>query len=109
MRLAEFTRYLNRDGGCYCGCGYRESLVPNHRANRGMGGSKLLDRPSNVITLCAHMNGLIESDATLAQVARKYGWKLERWQSPEETPVYDRGTGQWFLLANDYTRKAVQE
>lgn len=74
-----------------------------------MGGSKLLDRPANIIVLCAHMNGLIESDAGKAQLARTLGWKLERWQVPEDHPVRDLVTGQWFLLANDYTRTITKE
>lgn len=70
-----------------------------------MGGSKLLDRPANIVVLCALVNGLIESNATLASMARDYGWKLESWQVPEECPVYVGGT--WFLLDNSFGKTTV--
>lgn len=110
MNRRQFSPYLARDLHCYCGCmGREETYVPNHRASRGMGGSKLLDRPSNVMVMCSELNGLIESNADLAAQAKAYGWKLERWQSPEDTPIYDRATGEWFLLTNEYTRTIYQK
>jgi hypothetical protein len=48
MTKKEFQKYLDRDGGCVH-CGDTETAVPNHRANRGMGGSRERDVPSNVI------------------------------------------------------------
>lgn len=109
MNRRHFAKYLARDLHCVCGCmGREDTYVPQHRAGRGMGGSKLLDRPSNIIVMCADLNGLIESQADLAQQARAYGWKLHRWQIPEETPIYDRATGEWFLLDNDFHR-IIQE
>lgn len=106
MRPREFARYLARDLSCVCGCtGREDTLIPHHRANRGHGGSKLLDRPSNILTLCSHTNGLLESDPVWAATARDLGWKLARWQTPEEAPFYDRGTGEWYVLDNDYSRR----
>lgn len=67
-----------------------------------MGGSKLLDRPSNLVVLCSRLNSLIESDHRWAQVARDYGWKLERWQIPEECPVFDARAGVWLVLDNSF-------
>lgn len=105
MNRRQFAPYLARDMHCFCGClGREETYVPNHRASRGMGGSKLLDRPSNVMVMCSELNGLIESNADLAEQARAYGWKLHRWQVPEDEPIYDRTTGEWFLLDNEYNR-----
>lgn len=105
MNQRQFAKYLARDLHCFCGCmGREETYVPNHRASRGMGGSKLLDRPSNVMVMCSELNGLIESNADLAILAKGYGWKLERWQVPEEEPIYDRATGEWYLLTNDFQR-----
>ena len=69
-----------------------------------MGGSKTLDRPANVIVMCAEVNGQIESDPKIAAVARRYGWKLSRWESPEDTPFWDVATGQWNLIDNLYNR-----
>jgi len=66
--------------------GREDTFVPQHRINRGMGGSKLLDRPSNVIVMCSEWNGLIESSSHHAVRAHNYGWKLSRWDSPEDRP-----------------------
>lgn len=104
MNRKQFAKYLERDGHCVCGCGSMETLVPQHRANRGHGGSKLLDRPSNVIVLCSGMNGDIESLPHLARKARLYGWKLQRWQTPEDEPFFDVITQSWWLIDNEYNR-----
>lgn len=109
MNRRQFAKYLARDQHCLCGClGREDTYIPQHRMNRGIGGSKALDRPANIIVLCAEVNGLIESNADLAQKARVYGWKLQRWQIPEETPIYDRATGEWSILDNDFGR-IIQE
>lgn len=105
MNGRQFALYLARDLHCVCGCvGQEDTLVPNHRAGRGMGGSKVLDRPANIIVLCSLQNGLIESDPKSAAVAREYGWKLSRWQTPEAEPFYDLATGTWNLIDNIYNR-----
>ena len=105
MNGRQFALYLARDLHCVCGCvGREDTLVPNHRAGRGMGGSKLLDRPANVVVMCSSANGLIESNATWAARARVYGWKLSRWQVPEDEPFYDLATGTWNLIDNLYHR-----
>jgi len=105
MNGRQFALYLARDLRCVCGCSGREdTLVPQHRISRGMGGSRLLDTPANILVLCSLVNGLIESDAKWATAARGYGWKLSRWEDPETTPFYDRGTGTWNLLDNLYHR-----
>ena len=104
MNKKQFQRYLDRDQYCqHCGLD-DETLVPNHRASRGAGGSKSLDRPSNVVVLCSLFNGLIESDSRAAELARRYGWKLERWQKPDQEPIYDVMQQTWFILGDDYTR-----
>jgi hypothetical protein len=103
MTKKEFQKYLDRDGGCVH-CGDTETAVPNHRANRGMGGSRERDVPSNVVVLCAALNGLIESSADWAEIARSYGWKLSASESAAESPYYDLKTGRWFLADNFYSR-----
>lgn len=108
MTPKQFQKFLDRDGGCLH-CGEREAVAPNHRANRGMGGSKLRDVPSNVVVLCSVFNGQIESDSKAAQEARKYGWKLSSWQDPKEAPVYDTQTNSWFVLGDDFNRKIVRQ
>ena len=99
MKPQEFEKYLFRDRGCYH-CGRSYDLIPHHRANRGMGSAKSADVPSNIITMCAEINGLMESDANLAELARTYGWKLSRYDNTEIHPVYDASTGFWFRLHN---------
>jgi hypothetical protein len=101
----QFALYLARDLHCPCGCvGVEDTFVPQHRINRGMGGSRALDRPANVLVMCSRMNGLIESDQRFAASARDYGWKLSRWQVPEDEPFYDLATGAWNLIDNIYNR-----
>lgn len=73
-----------------------------------MGGSKEFDVPSNIMCLCSAMNGLIESDADLAALARQYGWKLSRYEKPAQTPVYDLQKGIWVLLDDNFGRKNVK-
>lgn len=106
MTPKEFQKYLERDGGCYH-CGSTEALSPNHRANRGMGGSKKRDVPSNVFILCSEMNNAIEQNAHLAAAARSKGWKLWNWQDPANTPIFDTQKNQWFILGDDFTRKVI--
>lgn len=110
MNGRQFALYLARDLHCPCGCAGREdTFVPQHRINRGMGGSKVLDRPANVIVMCAEKNGLIESDPRWANVARLNGWKLSRWDSPEDAPFWDVATGKWYLLDNLYNRTITEK
>jgi hypothetical protein len=103
----QFARFLERDGGCLH-CGEVEAVAPNHRVNRGMGGSKTRDVPSNIVVLCSLLNGQIEADARWARVAKSYGWKLESWQSPVSEPVYNSLTGEWRLLDDDWGYKVVE-
>jgi hypothetical protein len=99
MNSKTFRKYLDRDGGCVH-CGDVETAVPHHRLNRGMGGSKERDVPSNIICLCANYNGLIESSSDAAQVAREYGWKLTSGQDPMLVPYYNANRGTWVVPSN---------
>lgn len=56
----------------------QDTLVPQHRAGKGMGGSQRGDRLSNLVLLCSRFNGLIESDADVAELAREKGVKVSR-------------------------------
>lgn len=107
MTKKEFQRYLDRDGGCLH-CGETEAVAPQHRANRGMGGSKTRDVPSNIIVLCSRMNGLVESNAFYADAAKDFGWKLETWQDPLTEPVFDTLKNEWVLLDDAFGRKVVK-
>jgi hypothetical protein len=104
MNAKQFRKYLDRDvNGCYH-CGDVETAVPQHRANRGLGGSKKRDHPANIIVLCSLVNGLIESNVGWQTMAREYGWKLSQWDDPYFVPVYDATSGQWWLLDDEFGR-----
>jgi hypothetical protein len=104
MNRAQFQKFLDRDKHCpHCGS-TDDTLVPNHRANRGMGGFKAGDQPANILVLCAKANGLIESDPIEAEKARKFGWKIGRYVEPTEAPYYDMVSGTWWLLDSFFGR-----
>ena len=106
MRPKEFAKYLARD--LYCPhCGRDEDLIPQHRANRGMGGSKARHTPSNIIVLCSIYNGLIESDARYADDARRYGYKLLSHESSTYQPIYDACVDRWFRIDDEFGREWV--
>lgn len=108
MTPKQFQKFLDRDKYCLH-CGRTDSLVPQHRANRGHGGSKSADVPSNIIVLCSLFNGLIESDAKAARLARQYGWKISRYEKSCETPVFDVVSGVWWLLLDDFSKGKLNE
>lgn len=102
MNKKEFRKYLDRDKACPC-CGTTgDELIPQHRQNRGMGGSKLRNNPANIIAFCSAGNGLMESNSTFAQLARSYGWKLTAGQDPTKVPA--RLWDGWFLLDDNFGR-----
>jgi hypothetical protein len=105
MNQKQFQRFIDRDGHCpHCGT-TDDTLVPNHRANRGAGGHKAGNQPANILTMCADINGAIESDPEVAARARICGWKLRRHQDPLTEPFYDTVTGFWWILDNNYGRE----
>ena len=75
----------------------------HHRRRRGMGGSALLERASNLVRLCGTgttgCHGFVESQRTLATVR---GWLLGFLDDPEAAPLqcYDG----WFLLDDQGSR-----
>jgi len=89
-----------RDAGRCQMCGASIVDQPSsihHRRRRGMGGSALLERASNLVRLCGTgttgCHGFVESQRTLATVR---GWLLGFLDDPEATPLqcYDG----WMLL-----------
>lgn len=93
----------SRDAYCWH-CGSDDTLVPHHRRNRAMGGSKLLDRLDNLMLVCSEYNGLMESDAVIARDAREFGHKLGQWHG-FEMPVFDQTTRIWYLLNKDGSKE----
>lgn len=93
----------------YClHCGQKEDLVPHHRINRGMGGSKLLDTPDNLMMVCGRYNGDMESVIRVQSSARGWGHKLSVWQSTE-MPVFDCVAFRWWFLHSDGSKTMLQD
>lgn len=106
MNPKAFQKFLDRDRGACVHCGTTDAtLIPQHRINRGMGGSKERNKASNIVVLCSAFNGLIEADASAAALAMKHGIKLQSWQVPESTPVWYAAESAWFLLDNEGRRE----
>lgn len=105
MKPKDFAKLLKRDRHClHCGLD-DDTLIVQHRANRGSGGSKQAEKASNLIVLCSAFNGLIESDADAAAKARRFGWKLSRYDHPANRAVYDVVAGEWYLLDDNFTKR----
>jgi hypothetical protein len=105
MSRKEWSKFLDRDLSCvHCGK-MDETLVPQHRANRGMGGSHKKEKPSNVVVMCSWFNCQIEMDAYAANLAKTMGWKLEQWQDADKFPIYHHG--KWWMLDDNFGRVEV--
>ncbi|GAB3041987.1 hypothetical protein GCM10027079_02370 [Sediminivirga luteola] len=91
-----------RDGGRCVHCGAWDALTIQHRASRGMGGSKAAERFSNWLTLCLVSNTRLEADAEFARLGRDRGWKVSRngILTPAEVPVIDYQGRSWLLDDN---------
>ena len=99
-----WAKVLERDVCCWhCGR-IDDTLVPQHRINRGMGGSKLLDTPSNLVAMCSESNLLMESDAEFREKAIAFGWKVQKYNKPDQIGIYDFYKGQWFLIDNNWNK-----
>ena len=85
-----------RDKWCWH-CMSTDDLVPHHRRNRGMGGSKILDRYDNLLLICAEFNGAMESDPDVAAQAKLFGQKLSSWDD-FSNPVFDTLNLIWYVL-----------
>jgi hypothetical protein len=106
MDKKRFQKFIQRDEGICCHCGTDDdTLVPQHRLGRGLGGSKERDVPSNIILICSLANGQLESNATFAQMGRDFGWKLRQGQDPKKVPVWL--ADGWYLLDDEYGKKRV--
>lgn len=96
MKAKDLAKLRKRDQHCWH-CGAEDDLVPHHRANRGYGGAPSLDVLQNVILVCAQYNGLMESDAKVAEEARRLGHKISKFQT-SNLPVFDKPLGKWYFL-----------
>lgn len=73
-----------------------DTLVPQDRGNRGMGGSKVF-LLANYVWLESSINGLIESDAEWAAEARRRGIKISKFADPRLEPITHAVHGRVFL------------
>jgi hypothetical protein len=96
MKNSDVKKLRNRDTYCWH-CGTNDGLVIHHRMNRGMGGSKHLDKLSNLIMVCYQFNGAMESDSAVATWARDLGMKLSKYDTTAH-PVFDNAQKVWFTL-----------
>lgn len=108
MKPNEFAKYVARDGSCpHCGID-DNTLVPQHRAGRQMGGkNNKAARPSNILVMCSYANGQLESNATFARLGREYGWKLTQGEDSSTVPVFH--SGRWYLLDDEFGRTEVEK
>lgn len=100
-----------RDGGRCVACGTTYGLEINHRANRGMGGSRYGDTLENGVLMCHHHNVSLEASAEFAERGRVYGWKVHRNRvtPPADVPVWYVYERTWFYLEADGTRLAPNQ
>lgn len=64
-----------------------DTLVPQHRANRGMGGRESMNRLSNGVLIESEINGLIESDPHWQAEAQRRGIKVSAFSNPATVPI----------------------
>lgn len=108
MTPVEFRKYLARDFGRCCHCGVADdTLIPQHRANRGMGSVKSRNRPSNIIVMCSWFNQQVEQNPKSAEMALKYGWKLHSYDDPTFAPVWDIVSQRWWVLDDNFNRSEL--
>lgn len=97
-----------RDGHRCAMCGTdNDTLVPHHRANRGMGGRRSLDRLSNLVWLCSEENWLVESDPEMAVIARTKRIKISSHDEPSEKWMFHAVHGR--VLLDDFGGVHTQE
>lgn len=98
-----------RDGRVCAHCGATDGLSVQHRANKGMGGSREAERLSNGIILCATYNALLEQSAAEAERAIRMGWKCSKYGRIEagthtsQVPFWHYPTQGWRLVFDDGT------
>jgi hypothetical protein len=73
-----------------------DTLVPQDRGNRGMGGRSVFHL-ANYVWLESEINGFIESRADWAEEARRRGIKISRFSDPRLEPIDHAVHGSVYL------------
>ncbi len=108
--VKQVQQMRDRDGDVCAWTGVNTGrLVPQHRSNRGMGGSKAANRVENGLLLDSLINGLIESDPTYQREAIRRGIKISLHADPLLVPVFLAAEQAWYLLAADGTKTRVNK
>lgn len=93
-----------------------EGNVPHHRANRGSGGSKVLDHPANLVLVCSLCNGTAEDAGSMLRLdlierglrVEKMATNAQTLERVKRTPVTCLEGESWFLI-DENTRRHVEE
>lgn len=106
---------IERDGG-FClmvlpGC-LGEAQTAHHRANRGSGGSTVLDHPANLVAVCSPCNGAAEDAGAIVRFdlidrglrVEKAATNAQTLERAKATPVEYLDGSRW-LLVDEHTRK----
>lgn len=96
---AQLEALSNRDGFvCVWTATQGDRIIPQHRQG-GMGGRPDKHRTENLLWLDSILNGLIEADAALAEIAKVYGIKVPIWvKDVASVPVFFAHEQRWFVL-----------
>ena len=92
-----------------------EGNVRHHRANRGHGGSKVLDHPGNLCLVCAPCNSAAEDAHAITRMdlidrgirVEKAATNAATLTRALNTPVTDLEGRRW-LLIDEHSRKEVE-
>lgn len=107
---ARLLRLLEERDGHECAwhglaCPNPDTLVPHHRANRGMGGRPSLDRIDNLLLVCSDINEAMEAWPAVISEALQRGIKVSAHVQPDDIPVR-YGDGLYYFLERDGTKYA---
>jgi hypothetical protein len=98
----ETKKKIIRRDGFFClmalpGCN-GEAQTTHHRANRGSGGSTVLDDPVNLVAVCVRCNGRAEdAGAILRMDLIERGLRVEKAATNEQTLARSRSTSVEYL------------
>lgn len=119
VTVATKKAVIERDGG-WClmalpGC-LGEAQTAHHRANRGSGGSAVLDHPANLAAVCVPCNGRAEDAGAIVRADLiKRGLRVEKAATNTQTLERAKATsveyldGDRFYLISATVRRHISE